>query len=700
VSNNSGVYRSEDGGESFINLNTPVDSLGITSFIYDEDHIWWATAGTQPTLYSTTDGGMNWTANTTLTRPKTIAFYDQNIGVASSLPYMYYTEDGGQTWQERERLSRNFGEIIFGNSPEIAYVTSDKNLYTTIDGFQSIDEYKNILSSASLNGLFVKNDDTLIIGASYSTIAESHDNGITWSDISGKIKPHITAFGSANGRDVFACGSNILLHTADGGQNWSYFDSIDLAVRDLAIDSNETLILSGTQRIVTKDMETQVDSIIYGPVPGIFQDFHITPSGRWIAYNTTDYFIISDDKGITWEKYDVEEFSNGINMTSNGDLFLRTRGKLLYSNDEGDTWKELYTANLARDIEAMSVTDSTIYIMEGINNLRKSDDYGVSWDSLSTPTGSPMIVNLLHFINPDTGYLYDRSENKLWYTFDGGLTWPFSYIPKASINGIYEFDNGDVQSTWLYGFGGFIEKQSDCKNPPLLSAIEGMVFPCILDTVIFSVNGSHIDKYYWSVPDEWEIVSDENGPEISIYAIEPGVGYLTVYGENACGTTDALELQIAGTAIPEVELLDSGSFLETEADGETFQWYRDGILIPGADDSFYIPTESGDYTVLVTFSTGCSRLSNTIEVFISGVDENTIDEINIFPNPATEVLNIRSDHDFSYTVTIINTHGQVIHKSSGSSSIDLSDFTSGLYTAEIRVNENNRIRRAAFSVIK
>ena len=676
-----------------------MDSLGINSFILDENHIWWATAGNDPVLYITTDGGQTWEANTALSRPKKMAFFDQNIGIASDLPYFYYTEDGGRTWTEKGRLSRAFGKIIFGSTPAEAYITSASNFYITQDTFTSFEEMKSLFGASDLNGFYFNpSDSSYLIGASYSTIASSLDEGETWTDISGKLKPHITAMYSQNGQNVYAAGSKMILYTEDGGIDWKFLDTTAIPVRSMEISSEGNLILSGTQRINQKDLSTLEESTLYGPVPGIFQDFHITPSGRWIAYNTTDYYLISEDNGISWDSFYIDEFSNGIDKAYNDDLFIRIRGKLLQSNDEGTSWNEIYNASVARDIRALSVVDSTIYIMESTRNLRKSVDYGASWDSLAMPTSDPMIVTELHFINQDTGYLYDQTGGRLWYTFDGGETWPFAYFPKSRLNGMYEFRNNDLQSTWLFGFGGFIEKQSDCKNPPLLSDIEGTVFPCILDTVTFLVNGSNIDKYFWSVPDEWEIVNDDNGSEITIYAIDPGVGYLTVYGENACGQTDALELQIAGTSIPDVELLDLGDLLRTEADGEFFQWFKDGILIPDATESFYVPTESGDYSILVTFSTGCSRLSNVINVFISSVNDQNLNQIHIYPNPANQVLFIHSENQSEFKVTVTNMQGQVVFSGENQKTIDAQHFLSGLHIVELKDRHSQEIKREIIAI--
>jgi hypothetical protein len=73
------------------------------------------------------------------------------------------------------------------------------------------------------------------------------------------------------------------------------------------------------------------------------------------------------------------------------------------------------------------------------------------------------------------------------------------------------------------------------------------------------------------------------------------------------------------------------------ASGSTnYQWYLNGDLIVGANQSFYIPTVSGQYSVSTYFGT-CE--SNELAVNINlNVLENKLAGVNIYPNPVTDEL--------------------------------------------------------------
>lgn len=70
------------------------------------------------------------------------------------------------------------------------------------------------------------------------------------------------------------------------------------------------------------------------------------------------------------------------------------------------------------------------------------------------------------------------------------------------------------------------------------------------------------------------------------------------------------------------------------------QWYKDGVVIPGATSQVYQPVSAGTYTVSVTNTAGCSATSDQqwfAPVSVSDVAANTT---HVYPNPVKDKLAI------------------------------------------------------------
>ena len=52
-----------------------------------------------------------------------------------------------------------------------------------------------------------------------------------------------------------------------------------------------------------------------------------------------------------------------------------------------------------------------------------------------------------------------------------------------------------------------------------------------------------------------------------------------------------------------------GSSVLTATGGSTYQWYKDGVIIPTATNQTYIVTQRGNYTVLITTLAGCTGMA-------------------------------------------------------------------------------------------
>ena len=96
-----------------------------------------------------------------------------------------------------------------------------------------------------------------------------------------------------------------------------------------------------------------------------------------------------------------------------------------------------------------------------------------------------------------------------------------------------------------------------------------------------------------------------------------------------------------------------------------------------------------EYYVTAVYDEGESEPSNTAAVFISGVGELHGDNLQLFPNPASDLVTIKSDTEFSQ-VTVFNSKGQVVTTEMTNSRVyqlDVSEFNSGIYLFKIETAE-------------
>ena len=96
-------------------------------------------------------------------------------------------------------------------------------------------------------------------------------------------------------------------------------------------------------------------------------------------------------------------------------------------------------------------------------------------------------------------------------------------------------------------------------------------------------------------------------------------------------------------------------------------------------------TETGDYTQNFTSANGCDSIVTLHLNILSGISQNGTAEISIYPNPATDILNITSSETI-LEIKIINVMGQVVKRmevNSDNAVCDVEDLTNGVYVVRI-----------------
>lgn len=132
------------------------------------------------------------------------------------------------------------------------------------------------------------------------------------------------------------------------------------------------------------------------------------------------------------------------------------------------------------------------------------------------------------------------------------------------------------------------------------------------------------------------------------------------------------------TTNPTSVITESNGQLFSSVSGVSYQWYLDGNSISGANSSVYTPSATGNYTVEVFFTEGCSTLSDPY-IFTpstSGIPEEQ-SKVNLFPNPTNGIVQIESENPVN--TAVYNLTGELILSVSGTNMIDLTNQPAGIY---------------------
>jgi PKD repeat protein len=156
-----------------------------------------------------------------------------------------------------------------------------------------------------------------------------------------------------------------------------------------------------------------------------------------------------------------------------------------------------------------------------------------------------------------------------------------------------------------YGLPNFITTFFD----PMLIPVAAFYAPnhlCPGTCTNFQNNSSYATSFLWSFPGGNPTVSTDANPTGICYN-SPGNYSVSLIATNTLGS-DTLTLNNFITVYPfppPQGIMQSGDTLFANLGAATYQWYNDGVIIPGATDYFYVAPSSGNYNVVTTDENDC-----------------------------------------------------------------------------------------------
>jgi nitrate reductase cytochrome c-type subunit len=161
---------------------------------------------------------------------------------------------------------------------------------------------------------------------------------------------------------------------------------------------------------------------------------------------------------------------------------------------------------------------------------------------------------------------------------------------------------------------------------------------------------------------------------------------------NGCTATDAVEVTVNPIPSNPTITLNGNNDLEVSiSGGQTVEWYLDGVLINGQNGVTLTPTSNGDYTAIIVDGGCSSGESSSFVVDFVDLIENDFNPLSIYPNPASELVNISSPQAIDAELIITDINGRSVFMNTFNSNIqvDISKLESGIYFVKVYNQEKS-----------
>jgi predicted CXXCH cytochrome family protein len=427
------------------------------------------------TAFSTTDGGVTWTAVTGLGATGAInltavsVLDTNNAVVAGTNGQIRRTVNGGTTWTNQSQnylgalairdiklIDQNNAKAI-GDNGIVFYTRSAGTMWsTTIPGVNS--QFRAVSFVDANNGWACGNN---------ATIMRTTDAGRSWSTQASGITVWRSIHFVAPKQGWIVSNLGTIMHTSDG-DNWSYQNS------GTSVQLNGVWFTSPTTGYVVGNTATILKTTDGG------QTWTQKPSGLpgdlnavWFANANVGYAVgafgrirKTVDGGETWN---TSISGTGQNLSAVRGIDASTviaagnNGAIVKTTDGGATWNT-QTSGITQTINTVFLADANTGWFGSTNGIvKKTTNGGATWTSqnaaLPTLLTDPSVgVYAMWFSDANTGYLSGDS-GMVRRTVDGGAEW--DSVQYGTLDSLQDVTFTDTQNGWAVGRSGTVLHTSD-----------------------------------------------------------------------------------------------------------------------------------------------------------------------------------------------------------------------------------------------
>lgn len=375
--------------------------------------------GNDGTLRYTINQGANWNAVTTGTLNHIKGVYSINDSV------FFACANGGIILKVQNGLviqntvlnaSIDFNKVFFTSDSEGYIVGTLGTIYKTTDAGINW----NLLNSGTTENLLAiefTNVNNGVVAGTNGKIFYTSDAGLNWSPALSAPTGEIRSIAFRNQLEGYGVGSNFVIHTKNGGLNWTRLD--------------------GTMQKV------------HFPTP----DHGYAVGYFGVAFKTTD-------KGNNWTPMHVNtlQYLNDIHFINKDTGYVVGGNEVHRTLDGGETWNPVANPSTS-SLYSVHFTDYNHGVAAGYRKtLMVTNNGGATWTHSYNSTSTVYYMDIT-FTTPLNGYLCS-SAGEILRTTNGGTSWTTMGLG-SSLNSIYF---SDINNGWVVGSGGTIKHTSDGGN--------------------------------------------------------------------------------------------------------------------------------------------------------------------------------------------------------------------------------------------
>lgn len=144
---------------------------------------------------------------------------------------------------------------------------------------------------------------------------------------------------------------------------------------------------------------------------------------------------------------------------------------------------------------------------------------------------------------------------------------------------------------------------------------------------------------------------------------------------------------VNGTLAETPVITREGNLL-VSGEGVSYQWYLNGIPIPGATEKTFTPSAAGRYKVKITDNSGCESKLSAAAVITdpAWIADTQPGELIISPNPTSGLVKLNLPTG-DYSIRVFNFLGVEVMNAKNYGTIDLSTFENGIYYIAVNAGD-------------